>query len=137
VSHLNPPPTRIPISMFTAPDVKAYLNKQKESLRLLYNALDGPMTSVRVYSVKTASYAIIYTDYLIHYTTGSFTATLPDCAAIEAGSEFVIKNSGTGTITVACFGSQTIDGSATKTLAQHKFITVMNTASQWIIVGQN
>ena len=134
MSHLNPPPNRIPISMYTAPDVKAYLNKQKEAIRLLYYILDSPMTSVRVYSVKTANYTITDEDYLIHYTSGSFTATLPDASAVEAGTQFVIKNSGTGIITVDCFGLQTIDGSSTKLLAQYDSITVMSTGTGWIII---
>ena len=134
MSHLNPPPNRIPISMYTAPDVKAYLNKQKEAIRLLYYILDSPMTSVRVYSVKTANYTITDEDYLIHYTTGTFTATFPDASAVQTGTKFAIKNSGTGTITVDCFGSQTIDDVTTKLLAQYDSITVMSTGTGWIII---
>jgi len=123
--------------MFTAPDVKAYLTKQKEALRLLHHAMNNPQTSVKVYSVKTANYTVVSADYLIHYTTGTFTATLLDASTVEAGTEFQFKNSGTGTITVACFGSQTIDGVTTKALAQYKYIKVMSDGANWIIVGQN
>lgn len=137
MSRISPPPTKIPISMFRTPDVQSYLIKQKEALRLIHHFVTGQMTSIKVYSVKTADYTIISTDYLIHYLTGSFTATLPDAAAVEEGSEFMIKNSGSGTITLDGNGSQTIDGAATKTLAQHKYLKVMNDGANWIIVGQN
>lgn len=131
---LNPPPSRIPIRLFSTSEVKDYFNRQKEALRLVYNVLSSPMTSVLAYSLKTADYTLVDTDYLIHYASGSFTATLMDATKVPPGSEFEIKNSGAGTITAACFGAQTIDGTSTKSLAQHEKIRVMSDGANWITV---
>ena len=134
MGHLNPPPDRIPIEMFKTQDTKAYLTKQKEALRLIHSAVDGPATSIFVYGLQTGDYTVLATDYLIHYTSGSHTVTMIDATTIEAGQGFTIKNSGTGTITVDGFGSQTIDGDLTKLLAQYDGMNIMSDGANWIIV---
>jgi len=69
------------------------------------------------YKAVTATYAVTSSDYMVDATSGTFTITLPTSVGV-AGKIFEIKNSGTGTITVATTSSQTIDGDATVTLAE-------------------
>ena len=124
--------------MYKTAETKAYLIKQKETIRLLHEALEGllhgPSISIKVYSVKTGDYTITEEDYLIHYEAGSYTVTLPDVDDVEAGQQFVIKNSGAGTITVATTDQQTIDDCKTQLLTQYDAMKIMSDGTNWIIV---
>jgi Pectate lyase superfamily protein len=85
------------------------------------------------YVAKTTTYGIAATDYMIDCTSGTFTVTLPTAVSV-AGQVYVIKNSGTGVITIATTSSQTIDGVTTQTLGtQYQSITVMSNGANWII----
>jgi hypothetical protein len=60
--------------------------------------------------------------------------TLPTAIGKE-GQYFIIKNSGTGVITLDAFGSETIDGQAQQTLAvQYEAYFVVSNNTNWIIV---
>lgn len=85
------------------------------------------------YAAKTGTYTIVAaTDYCINCTSGTFTVTLPTAVGI-AGQEFVIKNSGTGVITVATTSSQTIDGALTDVLSsRYQSITVISDGANWL-----
>ena len=65
------------------------------------------------YVSKTTTYTITDADYFID-CSGTFTVTLPTSVGI-AGRIYVVKNSGSGTITVNTTSAQTIDGSSTQT----------------------
>lgn len=81
----------------------------------------------------TNTYAILTTDLAVNATSGTFTATLPTAVGLT-GRVFQIKNSGTGTVTVATTSSQTIDGAATVDLAQYENLTVQSNNANWIIL---
>ena len=86
------------------------------------------------YVAKTSTYPIVAaTDYCVNCTSGTFTVTLPTAVGI-AGQEFIIKNGGSGVITVATTSSQTIDGVTTATLNQYDALTVLANGANWIIV---
>lgn len=86
---------------------------------------------------KTAAYTVTASDFLINCTSGTYNVTLPTAASI-AGRIYVIKNSGTGAITVATTSSQTIDGSTTYSLGtQYKYVVVMSDGANWVIMGNN
>jgi len=72
------------------------------------------------------------TDHIVDCTTGTFTVTLP--AAGTAGREFVVKNSGTGTITLDADSTELIDNSETQALQQWDSLTVVDTGTGWIII---
>lgn len=73
------------------------------------------------------------THHVVDCTANTFTVTLPTAASI-AGREYTIKNSGTGVITIACNGAETIDGATTQTLGQYDSITVVSNNTNWIII---
>ena len=84
------------------------------------------------YQAATTTYAVKTSDYLLDFTTGTFTATLPTAAGC-VGKNYVFKNSGTGIITIATTSSQTIDGVTTSILAtQYATITVVSNGANWI-----
>jgi hypothetical protein len=85
------------------------------------------------YVAKTANYTLGLLDYQIECTANSFTLTLPTSVGV-AGRVYSMKNSGTGTITVATTSSQTIDGSTTQTLTQWDNLQVMSNGTGWVVI---
>jgi hypothetical protein len=89
------------------------------------------------YTAKTTTYTIKTTDYTIDCTSGTFTLTLPTAVGTSGtGEVYVIKNSGTGIITVNTTSSQTIDGVLTLTLIQGAAVTVQSNNANWIITSR-
>ena len=70
---------------------------------------------------------------LVNITSGTFTVTLPTAVGI-VGYQFVIKNSGSGTVTLATTSSQTIDGASTQTITQYQSLTVVSNGANWILI---
>lgn len=85
------------------------------------------------YVAVTATYSILTTDYTIECTSGTFTVTLPTAIGVT-GQLYNIKNSGTGSITLATTSSQTIDGATIATLLSLNSITVQSNGSNWIVL---
>lgn len=71
-------------------------------------------------------------DELVNITSGTFTVTLP--TAVGYTKNYIIKNSGTGIITLATTSSQTIDGFASGvwTLNTLDKITIRSDGANWI-----
>lgn len=65
--------------------------------------------------------------------SGTITITLPTAFGIS-GRTYVIKNSGSGVVTVDGNGSETIDGALTQTLNQYDSLTVVSDGANWIII---
>ncbi len=83
------------------------------------------------YVAKTATYTAAATDYFIDCTANTWTLSLPTAVGI-AGQVYVIKNSGTGTITVDPASTQTIDGDSTFILAvQYESISIISDGANW------
>ena len=89
----------------------------------------------RPYIAKTGNYTLVFNDYLVDVTSGTNTQTLPTAVGF-AGKKYVIKNSGTGTTTVATTSSQTIDGVTTLTLTQYQCVTVISNGANWVIAAR-
>lgn len=70
--------------------------------------------------------------YLVEVTANSPTLTLPSATGTY-GMSFIIKNTGSGTATLATTGGQTIDGASTKSLTQYVSLTVFSNGINWII----
>jgi hypothetical protein len=85
------------------------------------------------YTAQTANYTVLTTDIVVNCTANTFTVTL-HTAVGYTGRRLTIKNSGTGTITVATTSSQTIDGSTTQTLSSGSSMDVISDGANWIIV---
>lgn len=86
------------------------------------------------YTAVTSTYNVGEDDYVVDATSGTFTITLPTAVDIS-GKNYLIKNSGSGTITVNCDGSETIDGIASITLREEGSLQVISNGSNWIIAG--
>lgn len=88
------------------------------------------------YSVATASANFTLNDdnHVLNCTANTFTVTLPTAGAGRTGKQYIIKNSGTGIITVDPNGAETIDGDATITLNQYESITIISNGTNWMII---
>jgi len=85
------------------------------------------------YRAITAIRTLDTTDYLVDCTSNTFTVTLPTAVG-STGRIYIIKNSGSGIITIATTSSQTVDGETTQTLTQWDALAVMSTGTGWIII---
>jgi hypothetical protein len=84
------------------------------------------------YTAKTTTYIATDQDYLIH-CTGTFTVTLPTATA---GRQFVVKNSGTGVITIDGNASEPIEAALTQVVNAGQSFTLCGTgtATGWVII---
>jgi hypothetical protein len=89
----------------------------------------------QAYTARTTTYTATTSDYFIDCTTGTFTVNL-FTAVGNTGRILIIKNSGTGTITVDPNGSQTIDGATTQTLStQWSRVHIISDGANWKIIS--
>jgi hypothetical protein len=73
------------------------------------------------------------TNHIVNCTANTFTIDLPTAVGIS-GQEYIIKNSGSGTITIDPNGTETIDGAASISLGQFDSVTIISTGTNWIII---
>lgn len=95
---------------------------------------DRPVVSSKDRIVtKSAAYTATVSDRII-MCSGTWTLTLP--AALNAsGITYVIKNTGTGTITIDGSGSETIDGATTKALStQWSTARIISNGTAWFVI---
>lgn len=87
------------------------------------------------YVSKTANYTLTHSDYCVAALSGTFDMTLPTAIGYT-GQVFVLKNLGTGVVTVKTTSSQLIDGQASGaiTLTQYQSITVISSNADWVII---
>jgi hypothetical protein len=87
---------------------------------------------------RRQTYTITATDSIIDCTSGTFTVTLPTAASIT-GRQYIIKNSGTGVITVAAASSRRrLMGATTYSLgSQYKYVVVVSNGANWIIIANS
>jgi hypothetical protein len=86
------------------------------------------------YTSVSGTYTVAATDCVVNCTANTFTVTLPTATGIQ-GQLFVIKNSGTGVVTIAAAGGEFIDGAATRIIAvQYASLTIVSTNTGWIVV---
>lgn len=95
------------------------------------STVDGLTTA---YVAKSAAYAALLSDFTIDCTSGSFTVTLPTAAGI-VGRIFIVKNSGTGVITMAGTSAQTFDGAASPTIAAGAATQYQSNGANWIRIN--
>lgn len=91
---------------------------------------DTKFTITPTRNVTAATEASI-NDYTLIATSGTFTISLPTAVGI-LGRQYVVKNSGSGVITVDAYSTQTIDGALTKTVASGAAIYVQSDGANWI-----
>ncbi len=103
-------------------------------LGVIESGIVDASASAGAYRAFTTTGTIATTDHVAHATSGTFTLTLPTAVGI-AGRQFVIHNSGTGTITLGRTSSQTIDGvAADLVIAGKGFVEVVSDGAGWQVL---
>jgi hypothetical protein len=69
------------------------------------------------------------------WVSGTGTVNLPAVADVGDNYFLLLKNNGTGSLTVDCYGSQTIDLGLTKTFAPDESAFIVCTGSEWVTIG--
>jgi hypothetical protein len=92
-----------------------------------------PAPTSNAYAEKTANYTLTSTDFTINCTANTFTITLPTAVGIT-GRCFEITNTGSGQITLAPDGVETIQGDATQTIYQDECFVIRSTGANWIVI---
>jgi hypothetical protein len=91
-------------------------------------------TTTLPFTNRTSTYTIDNEDCVVNCTSGTFTVTLPTAVGLE-GQYFIVKNSGTGVITIDGDGSETIDGQSNKILAvQYESMTMISDGANWKVI---
>lgn len=108
----------------------------RDNLNILKTSIDDAGHLIwPVFQSKSTTYSIAATDDIVKCTSGTFTVTLPTAVG-RTGKPFVVKNLGTGVITMASTSSQTIDGAAASAVVIYQFdsYTFLSDGSNWVIV---
>lgn len=69
------------------------------------------------------------------WNSGAGSVTLPNATTIGNNWFFLLKNNGTGTLSLACAGLNTIDGSSTKNFAPDESAFIISTGTEFVTVG--
>lgn len=120
------PPT-FTATVVSVADLNAYL---RDNVKHLYESKGNP----RAVASKSTTYTATVTDGLL-LCTGTFTVTLPAAATVGAEFSLVIKNVGTGIVTVDGNGSETIFTStavANLTLTPGQAVTVISDGTNFV-----
>lgn len=100
-----------------------------------YNGIVNSGGLTAAYAAKTGAVTLGENDYVVNATSGTFTVTLPTAVGI-AGKIYVIKNSGTGTVTIDPSGSETIDSASSCQLKPtNSCVTIQSNGANWIVIG--
>lgn len=85
----------------------------------------------------TAGYTFVTTDRAQTYVWGggTTTATLPSSSSVGNNWFTLLKNNGTGTLTINTTGSQLIDDGLTKTFAPNESAFIISTGTAYVTVG--
>lgn len=90
--------------------------------------------------VQSSDYTLTENDQLVtaNAGAGNVVITLPTAVGIPGRTYTVKRTDGSGnSLTLATTGGQTIDGSATKTMLQYQYYTVVSDGAGWSIIGSN
>jgi len=131
-------------STVTEAQFKQAITDQREFLASLLGA-DGAIATalatmgalVSGVLTKTAAYTVVAADRgrLID-CSGTWTLSLSAAATLGSGFAFAVCNSGSGTITIDPYASETIDGTSTITLAPGSSCLCVSTGTTWRIFGK-
>ena len=107
------------------------LLRYRETMCQLVNAAYGNRSN-EIHAAVTTTYTITDNDFFLP-CNGTFTITLPTAVG-RSGYAFIIKNIGTGLITVDGNGSETIDDQTSIILSQYDSAQVVSDGTEWWII---
>lgn len=87
---------------------------------------------------KTATYTVTAENDVIicDATAGAITVNLPTASGIAGVEKTIIKTDAVANVVIDGYGSETINGSTTKTLTtQYEKVTIISNGTNWLIIG--
>lgn len=101
-------------------------------------AASGLLRVYLAYSPKSSDYTLLMSDRarFLNVTSGVVTLNLPQASVAQEGYWFAVRNSGSGSVTINGFGTETINGSLMFTLNQNESTIVSTDGSAWYTIGQ-
>lgn len=137
-----PPSSDFTGSTITEAQAKAFVAALRDFLSGMFGADGEKATALATLGAVLAGYAAKITTTaltaadrgkLIDATTGTWTMTMPTVAATGAGWSVVIRNSGSGVITLARPDAATFDGATTLALPAGRDAIVTCTGTNWAV----
>jgi len=100
-------------------------------------ALSATLNQAYTISALSAAYTFLASDQATAFvwSGGTTTATLTAAGTLGSSWFVLVKNNGTGTLTVNCSGSDTIDGATSKTFQPGNSAFIICTGTGFITVG--
>ena len=100
-------------------------------------ALSATLNQAYTISALSATYTFLASDQATAFvwSGGTTTATLTAAGTLGSSWFVLVKNNGTGTLTVNCSGSDTIDGATSKTFQPGNSAFIICTGTGFITVG--
>lgn len=97
-------------------------------------AINTTLNTVTPVNIVSSPYTFLNTDQSSMYvwTGGSGTLTLPSSASVGANWFVIIKNDGSGTLTIVPQGTDKIDGNNTQQLQIGESFSCVSTGSTWV-----
>jgi len=98
----------------------------------IYDA-ENPQPILGTVQAKTTTYTLSEDDFILE-CNGTFTVSLFPADGMANGKIYIIKNVGSGTVTIDADGADTIDGAGSITLAQWEVarLCVNNGTNGWL-----
>lgn len=89
------------------------------------------------YRAINSNYPMIPDDrgQILDVVAGTLTVTTPDSATAGAGFYSYIRNSSAGDLTLEGFGSQTVNGALSVSMAPGDSVILLSTGTNWVTVG--
>ena len=100
-------------------------------------AISATLNQAYTISSLSAGYTILPSDQATAFvwSGGAATVNLSSASTLGASWFILVKNNGTGTLTVACSGSNTIDSATTKTFQPGNSAFILCTGTGFVTVG--
>jgi len=122
--------------------MRTSLAQQRDYLAGLLGADGLPATALAAlgslagqYVAKTGAYTVTTSDRgKVINCTGTFTLSLPAAATAGPGFSLLVKNAGSGTITLDPSGAELVDGAATLALAAGRGVLLSCTGTAWVVL---
>ena len=130
-------------SAVTEAGFKTAITNQREFLADLLGTTGTKLTALRTLGTlandidtKSSAYTVVAADMgKVLICTGTFTLSLTAAATLGDGFSFVVKNNGTGVITIDPNSTEQIDGASTKTLNAGDWYVVTCTGTTFNTFG--
>lgn len=146
VARVNSHDTSITTNATNISNLSTTVGNNSSAISTLNNTVAGHTTSIgtntaditnlkkyRALVTKTASYTAVLADWVILANGASITVTLPSAVTATAGKIFTVKNLNATSLTIAS-AAGTIDGAATKALAQWVSNDFVSDGANWFAV---